>query len=183
MTPVLRNSIPFELRTAPSLEAFRKDEKTSFKKPSGQQGVFSVMTSGFIGDFIIDGLIVTVLVMDCHWLVSTLYNIVYLFWLDASPQLIVSQVLAAVYKALNDHHVYLEGTLLKPNMVTPGHSCPKKYTPEEVAMATVTALHRTVPAAVPGNDTVLLIPSLRFPGHVQFSIPVFVAQLKRVQAV
>lgn len=60
------------------------------------------------------------------------------------------QVLAAVYKALSDHHVYLEGTLLKPNMVTAGHSCPKKFTPQEVAMATVTALRRTVPAAVPG---------------------------------
>ncbi|EDL78177.1 aldolase B, isoform CRA_a [Rattus norvegicus] len=35
-------------------------------------------------------------------------------------------------------------------MVTAGHACTKKYTPEQVAMATVTALHRTVPAAVPG---------------------------------
>lgn len=64
---------------------------------------------------------------------------------------LIHQVLAAVYKALNDHHVYLEGTLLKPNMVTAGHACTKKYTPEQVAMATVTALHRTVPAAVPGK--------------------------------
>jgi fructose-bisphosphate aldolase class I len=32
-------------------------------------------------------------------------------------------VLAAVYKALNDYHVYLEGTLLKPNMVTAGQKC------------------------------------------------------------
>uniref|UniRef100_A0A3B4ES56 Fructose-bisphosphate aldolase n=1 Tax=Pundamilia nyererei TaxID=303518 RepID=A0A3B4ES56_9CICH len=63
---------------------------------------------------------------------------------------ICQQVLAAVYKALSDHHVYLEGTLLKPNMVTAGHSCTKKYTPQEVAMATVTALRRTVPASVPG---------------------------------
>ena len=61
------------------------------------------------------------------------------------------QVLAAVYKALSDHHVYLEGTLLKPNMVTPGHACTKKYSPEEIAMATVTALRRTVPPAVPGQ--------------------------------
>lgn len=61
------------------------------------------------------------------------------------------QVLAAVYKALSDHHVYLEGTLLKPNMVTPGHACSKKYSPEEIAMATVTALRRTVPPAVPGG--------------------------------
>lgn len=57
-----------------------------------------------------------------------------------------------MYKALSDHHVYLEGTLLKPNMVTAGHSCTKKYTPQEVAMATVTALRRTVPAAVPGTS-------------------------------
>ncbi|VDM80789.1 unnamed protein product [Strongylus vulgaris] len=35
-------------------------------------------------------------------------------------------------------------------MVTPGQSCPKKATPEEVGLATVTALRRTVPAAVPG---------------------------------
>ena len=61
------------------------------------------------------------------------------------------QVLAAVYKALSDHHVYLEGTLLKPNMVTAGHSCPRKYSPQEIAMATVTALRRTVPPAVPGE--------------------------------
>ncbi|VDN37176.1 unnamed protein product, partial [Cylicostephanus goldi] len=39
---------------------------------------------------------------------------------------VTEQVLAFVYKALADHHVYLEGTLLKPNMVTPGQSCPKK---------------------------------------------------------
>lgn len=56
-----------------------------------------------------------------------------------------------MYKALSDHHVYLEGTLLKPNMVTAGHSCPTKYSSEEIAMATVTALRRTVPPAVTGQ--------------------------------
>ena len=55
-----------------------------------------------------------------------------------------------MYKALADHHVYLEGTLLKPNMVTPGQSCTKKYTHEQIGLATVTALKRTVPPAVPG---------------------------------
>lgn len=56
-----------------------------------------------------------------------------------------------VYKALADHHVFLEGTLLKPNMVTAGMSSPIKYTPEQVALATVTALRRTMPPAVPGT--------------------------------
>lgn len=65
-------------------------------------------------------------------------------------QKVTETVLAFVYKALNDHHVYLEGTLLKPNMVTAGQQCTKKYTPEQVATATVTALSRTMPAAVPG---------------------------------
>jgi fructose-bisphosphate aldolase class I len=60
------------------------------------------------------------------------------------------RTLAAVYKALHDHNVYLEGTLLKPNMVLPGYDCPKKYTPEDVARATVTVFQRTLPVAVPG---------------------------------
>lgn len=71
-----------------------------------------------------------------------------------SDSLCLFQVLAAVYKALSDHHVYLEGTLLKPNMVTAGHSCPKKYGAQEIAMATVTALRRTVPPAVPGETNI-----------------------------
>lgn len=60
------------------------------------------------------------------------------------------KTLAAVYKALNDHNVYLEGTLLKPNMVLPGAQCTKKYTPEQVGQATVTVFQRTLPIAVPG---------------------------------
>ena len=59
-------------------------------------------------------------------------------------------VLAYVYKALSDHHVYLEGTLLKPNMVTAGQQCPAKYTPAQVGRATVETLRRTMPPAVPG---------------------------------
>lgn len=65
-------------------------------------------------------------------------------------QAITEKVVAAVYKALSDHHIYLEGTLLKPNMVTPGFSCPKKYTSVQIARATVRALSRGVPPAVPG---------------------------------
>jgi fructose-bisphosphate aldolase class I len=61
---------------------------------------------------------------------------------------VTERVLAACYKALNDHHVLLEGTLLKPNMVTPGSDSPK-VAPEVVAEYTVRALQRTMPAAVP----------------------------------
>jgi fructose-bisphosphate aldolase, class I len=65
-------------------------------------------------------------------------------------QEVTERVLAYVYKALSDHHIFLEGTLLKPNMVTAGQSCKKSYTHEQNALATVTALRRTVPSAVPG---------------------------------
>ncbi|XP_045614404.1 fructose-bisphosphate aldolase [Procambarus clarkii] len=75
--------------------------------------------------------------------------------MDGSHDLVRAQkvtetVLAFTYKALNDHHVFLEGTLLKPNMVLAGQECPTKYTPQQAAEATVLALSRTVPAAVPG---------------------------------
>ncbi|KAL7079815.1 hypothetical protein ACQ4LE_000731 [Meloidogyne hapla] len=63
---------------------------------------------------------------------------------------VTEMTLAYVYKALADHHIYLEGTLLKPNMVTPGQSSAKKATPEEIGSATITALRRGVPIAVPG---------------------------------
>lgn len=68
----------------------------------------------------------------------------------ATSQRVTERVLACVYKTLVDHHVYLEGTLLKPNMVTPGQSCTQRASADEIAIATVTALRRTVPAAVPG---------------------------------
>lgn len=68
----------------------------------------------------------------------------------ARCQKVTETVLAYTYKALSDHHVFLEGTLLKPNMVTAGHSCTTKYSSEDIARATVTALQRTVPPAVPG---------------------------------
>jgi len=60
------------------------------------------------------------------------------------------RVLSAVYKALNDSGVYLEGTLLKPNMVCPGTDCKKQYGSKEIACMTIEALRRSVPPAVPG---------------------------------
>lgn len=60
------------------------------------------------------------------------------------------KVITACYKALSDQNVILEGTLLKPNMVAPGAKCPVRATPEQVAKATLIALQRSVPPAVPG---------------------------------
>jgi fructose-bisphosphate aldolase, class I len=46
--------------------------------------------------------------------------------------------------------VFLEGTVLKPNMVVPGKKSGQKASPEEVAEWTIRLFKRTVPVAVPG---------------------------------
>lgn len=65
---------------------------------------------------------------------------------------VTEEVLSTVFRKLQEHNVLLEGALLKPNMVTPGYSNPafKTATPEEIGRATLTALSRTVPPALPG---------------------------------
>lgn len=60
------------------------------------------------------------------------------------------KVFAAVYKAMSDQHVNLEGSLLKPAFVTPGTTGGPKVTAEQVADATLKAFRRSVPAAVSG---------------------------------
>ena len=60
------------------------------------------------------------------------------------------KVIVACYKALSDHHVLLEGTLLKPNMVRSGSDAAVAATPQEIALATVRVLQHSVPPAVPG---------------------------------
>lgn len=60
------------------------------------------------------------------------------------------KVIAACYKALSDHHVLLEGSLLKPNMVRSGSECASQANPDEIAVATVRVLQHTVPPAVAG---------------------------------
>jgi fructose-bisphosphate aldolase class I len=63
---------------------------------------------------------------------------------------VTSAVLDALYEALFLQRVRLDGTLLKPNMVMSGYSCPQQASVEEVAEATVRCFRATVPAAVPG---------------------------------
>lgn len=62
------------------------------------------------------------------------------------------RTLSVVVKYLHDHKILLEGSLLKPNMVTPGHSSSeyKTTSAEQIAKATVTVLQRTIPPAIPG---------------------------------
>jgi fructose-bisphosphate aldolase class I len=63
---------------------------------------------------------------------------------------IQEKVLAAVYKALSDNGVYLEGSLLKPSMTCPGADCTETITSEMIAKNTIKTLEKAVPPAVPG---------------------------------
>ncbi|MEL6113559.1 MAG: class I fructose-bisphosphate aldolase, partial [Pseudomonadota bacterium] len=58
--------------------------------------------------------------------------------------------LSALYAALYDARVVLEGTILKPNMVIAGKKATKQAGTEEIAEKTVRCFRQTVPAAVPG---------------------------------
>ncbi|MEA2860370.1 MAG: fructose-bisphosphate aldolase, class [Methylobacteriaceae bacterium] len=59
-------------------------------------------------------------------------------------------VLRTVFNELFDARVFLEGTVLKPNMVIPGKKSEKQASPDHIAEATVRLFKRCVPVAVPG---------------------------------
>jgi fructose-bisphosphate aldolase, class I len=63
---------------------------------------------------------------------------------------VTEEVLEAVFHELYLQEVYLEGIILKPNMVIAGKKCKSQAAPAEVAKMTVETLLRCVPAAVPG---------------------------------
>jgi fructose-bisphosphate aldolase, class I len=63
---------------------------------------------------------------------------------------VTEATLHMVFHALFEHHIRLEGMLLKPSMVLSGAACPRQAGVQEVAEATVRCMRRTVPAAVPG---------------------------------
>jgi len=63
---------------------------------------------------------------------------------------VTEEVLYTVFNQLYTQGVQLEGTILKPNMVLPGLTCPKQDSDEAIADATVKCFLRAVPAAVPG---------------------------------
>lgn len=63
---------------------------------------------------------------------------------------VTRDTLARVFAALRDHHIDLEGMLLKPNMVLSGKQCPTQASVDEVARATLRCFREVVPAAVTG---------------------------------
>jgi fructose-bisphosphate aldolase class I len=63
---------------------------------------------------------------------------------------VTARVLQTVFDHLFAARIFLEGMVLKPNMVIAGKKSAQKSSPEQVAEATVRTLKRHVPAAVAG---------------------------------
>mgnify|MGYP001322373681 FL=1 len=61
-----------------------------------------------------------------------------------------SRVLKSLFKHLKDKNVDIKGTILKPNMVISGASCPNQAEIQEVAEKTVRCLLENVPEELPG---------------------------------
>lgn len=61
-----------------------------------------------------------------------------------------AKTLKVVFDKLSAHKIFLEGMLLKPNMVISGKDNPNQASPEEVAKATIETFLQVVPKEVPG---------------------------------
>ena len=63
---------------------------------------------------------------------------------------ITEETLKTVFQELFDQNIFLEGIILKPNMIISALNCPEQAKISRVAEETVNCFLRTVPAAVPG---------------------------------
>ena len=63
---------------------------------------------------------------------------------------VTSSVLTALYAQLDEQNVYLEGSILKPNMIVSGTECPTQASVQQVAEMTLDCFNKCVPQDVPG---------------------------------
>jgi fructose-bisphosphate aldolase class I len=63
---------------------------------------------------------------------------------------VTENVLVSVFNQLHQHRIYLEGMVLKPNMVISGKKGANRASPEEVAEKTIRVLKNCVPPSVAG---------------------------------
>lgn len=63
---------------------------------------------------------------------------------------VTQDVLKEVFNALYEQKVFLEGMILKPNMVLPGLACPEQNDTETIAYETISCFLKVVPAAIGG---------------------------------
>lgn len=63
---------------------------------------------------------------------------------------VTTRVLKSVFQALSNHRVFMQGLILKTNLIHPGKESSQKSTDIEIAQATLRVLKNTVPDEVPG---------------------------------
>ncbi len=63
---------------------------------------------------------------------------------------VTSAALKALFSALEEQNVMLEGVILKPNMVLSGSTCAVQASDEEIAEKTIRCFKENVPSALPG---------------------------------
>lgn len=63
---------------------------------------------------------------------------------------VTSSVLTALYAQLDEQNVYLEGSILKPNMIVSGTECPTQASVQQVAEMTLDCFNKCVPQDIPG---------------------------------
>ena len=61
-----------------------------------------------------------------------------------------TEIAGVLYHSMLEQGVFMEGCILKVNMVNPGISCPQKYSVEEIAAANLDVLQRTMPTCIRG---------------------------------
>ena len=65
-------------------------------------------------------------------------------------QEVTASVLQNLFLELKEHKVFIEGILLKINMVLPGDKCSEQAVPQEIAEETLSLFEKFIPSKVPG---------------------------------
>ena len=59
-----------------------------------------------------------------------------------------TDIQSLLYRAMLEHGVFMEGCILKSNIVNPGKKCPQAYSVAEIAQANLDVFRRCMPAAI-----------------------------------
>ena len=61
-----------------------------------------------------------------------------------------TEIWGLLFHYMRESGVFMQGCILKVNMINPGKDCPHRYSVEEIAKANIEVMKLTVPAALPG---------------------------------
>eukprot|EP00195_Chlamydomonas_chlamydogama_P017828 CAMPEP_0202895430 /NCGR_PEP_ID=MMETSP1392-20130828/4638_1 /ASSEMBLY_ACC=CAM_ASM_000868 /TAXON_ID=225041 /ORGANISM="Chlamydomonas chlamydogama, Strain SAG 11-48b" /LENGTH=404 /DNA_ID=CAMNT_0049580441 /DNA_START=30 /DNA_END=1244 /DNA_ORIENTATION=- len=59
-----------------------------------------------------------------------------------------TKIQSVLYRAMLEHGVFMEGAILKSNIVNPGKKCPLPYSVDDIAQANIDVFRRVMPVAI-----------------------------------